>query len=119
MKNTPVSSHGVPAAFENKPSVRHSPGTWHVLKNDGWHSSPIHIENEEGPVAVASPIGGVDEQRSNAKLIAAAPDMLNALQAMDFAIKQAVETYGENSPMTSSMVSAAIMVRAVIAKATP
>lgn len=61
---------------------QHTPGPWKVTANDGWHSSPIVIVNCEESIAQASPIGSVEEQSANAKLIAAAPELLEALQAI-------------------------------------
>lgn len=60
--------------------TKHSEEPWNIISNDGWHSSPILIESKGEVIATISPIGSVPEQMANAKLFAAAPDLLQALK---------------------------------------
>ena len=60
--------------------TKHSPGKWTTLNQDG----DIYIEAESRCAVVARIFAGVGnaEDEANAKLIAAAPDLLEALRAM-------------------------------------
>lgn len=69
----------VDCAMKNTPLT---PAPWFLLKNDGAHWTPIVISNIEGELAQASPIGSVKEQMANAKLIAASPELLQALLSL-------------------------------------
>lgn len=60
--------------------TKHSPGKWTTLNQDG----DIYIEAESRCAVVARIFAGVGnaEDEANAKLIAAAPDLLEALEAI-------------------------------------
>lgn len=59
--------------------VKHTPGLWFV-RPDERKSGQFYIDSESG-IFVAETIGGLfgDEELSNARLIAAAPELLEAL----------------------------------------
>ncbi len=61
----------------------HTPGPW-SLKMTGWRTNPFAIYSPRRPGAVACVPSRtsvpLDEQDANARLIAAAPDLLAALQ---------------------------------------
>jgi hypothetical protein len=86
---------------------KHTPGPWQVN-----HEDPTQVCDADGEVRGCSPIahctvGTMAERKANAKLIAAAPEMLAALLAMQAFIEgepDAVEPFG--------------LIRAAIAKAT-
>ena len=90
----------------------HTPGPWLVQAGDEWADGIVTLEghNENGtPMywTVASYNRRRDEADANARLIASAPDMLQALQAVQAFVHgkaDAVEPFG--------------LVRAAIAKAT-
>ena len=96
-------------------SAAHTPGPWHT-KREGF--STVYVEASLGngwvqEVAACGPTAaGQDQQEANARLIAAAPDLLEALESV-------TRTSGR-MPITSDPYFAAAMRRAaaVIAKAT-
>lgn len=63
--------------------TNHTPGPW-SLKMTGWRTNPFAIYSPRRPGAVACVPSRtsvpLDEQDANAHLIAAAPDMLDALE---------------------------------------
>lgn len=59
-------------------TMKHTPGPWTDGGHDGKQS--IVIETQWGSVAKALPIGCVMQEKANARLIAAAPDLKNALE---------------------------------------
>jgi len=62
----------------------HTPGPWAiggVFDNDGAPEIIIEHMTSRGNLVVAVALGGLQGQEANAKLIAAAPDLLEALQA--------------------------------------
>ncbi len=66
----------------NKMSTKHTQGNWEVSKHGNNDSFGVHAEGCANDLAIV--IGGNEqggEAEANAKLIAAAPDMLEALQA--------------------------------------
>lgn len=68
-------------ATTNKMSTKHTQGEWHVSKHGNNDSFGVYAEGNGNDLAIV--IGGNEEggeTESNAKLIAAAPDMLKALQ---------------------------------------
>ena len=65
-------------------AVQHTPGPW-VAAEEDWHGLPITAADREGMVHICMvPTGFREpfeiEQQANARLIAAAPDMLAALR---------------------------------------
>jgi hypothetical protein len=64
---------------------KHTPGPWQVgpaYDNDGIAEVIIEHKTEHGNLVVAVALGGLVGQAENANLIAAAPDLLEALQAL-------------------------------------
>ena len=107
-------------------STQHTPGPWEVKKGAAMLNSVCTVYGtEDGWVDIAAPIPMADDYRAessaNARLIAAAPDLLEAL-------KSAVDTltdprigqwsYMEGSEIYSDFKDAADAARAAIAKAT-
>lgn len=100
---------------------KHTPGPWSVPhsadEESGCSCGYVFSESQRGFGAVATvPFGGEDENyplaKANAKLIAAAPDLLEALQPfLDFADRE-LDLHGDVIP--ESIIEAA---RAAIAKA--
>lgn len=56
-----------------------TPGPWRVSADGIWARSPWNAEVKIASVTICSPMNGID-WKANAILIAAAPDMLKALQ---------------------------------------
>jgi hypothetical protein len=56
--------------------TKHTPGPWHHGKAMGDH---FYVEHEEGDIASINYQKDVKEREANAKLISAAPDLLEAL----------------------------------------
>ena len=65
--------------------TNHTPGPW-AFRMTGWQTNPAAIYSPRRPGAVACIPARtsvpLDEQSANARLIAAAPDMLAALEAL-------------------------------------
>lgn len=68
-------------------SVTHTPGPWSVVHKRAIER-PIHIREHfavrpaDGPTFAFLPEGRADIQEANARLVAAAPDLLKALKAI-------------------------------------
>lgn len=65
--------------------AKHTPGPWHVVTGDG-HDRRVMAANDPGPVAIAfrpSEATLVSEAQANARLIAAAPDLLALAERID------------------------------------
>lgn len=100
-------------------NAMHTPGPWSVDGVDEIYLDQINITAHDGQVFVAAAIGGqqVGIHEANARLIAAAPDMLAALIAIAEFIPNTSATEG-GAAKFSANVKAADMVRAAIAKVT-
>lgn len=90
-------------------TVSHTPGPWKVAANGG---GVTYIESEDGYVAEATNrCDGVDnikrilERDANARLIAAAPDLLLALET----VRQFLPTHGTLAEERINMVESALM----------
>lgn len=95
-------------------SAAHTPGPWHVAHPRSRRSLP-HIRNFEGIYVMDAPprregVHGTVRQAADARLIAAAPELLEAAQA-------AWNCIAELSP-TQARVETAQMLQAAIDKAT-
>ena len=90
---------------------KHTPGPWAVgpaFDNDGQPEIIIEHQTPAGNLVVAVALGGLQGQEENARLIAAAPDMLAALNFLNQC----------SAPMTGQQEECWKLVRAAIAKAT-
>jgi len=64
--------------------TKHTPGPWEEKPNAEYPQKKIDIVTTEWPhYDIAEVIGGMDGFRVNARLIAAAPDMLEALENIE------------------------------------
>lgn len=65
---------------------RHTPGPWQVSRNNAGaiplHFQPPEVIGRNGQCCVASQMGNGPEAEANARLIAAAPELLAACEAM-------------------------------------
>lgn len=61
---------------------QHTPGPWFVVQGDEWTSDIATETPEQGIWTVASANKRRDEFDANKRLIASAPDLIEALQAM-------------------------------------
>ena len=96
----------------------HTPGPWHVgpeFDNDGYPEIIIERKTPAGNLVVAVALPGLQGQKSNAHLIAAAPDLLNALSVVLRDV-QAVDAEGHLADI--ELEPAMYQARAAIAKAT-
>jgi len=59
---------------------QHTPGPWSPTGHDGKLS--VIVECHWGSVAKVLPIGAIDQERANARLIASAPELLAALEVV-------------------------------------
>lgn len=85
--------------------TKHTPGPWTATGHDG--GMCVVVESKWGSVAKALPVGCEVQEAANARLIAAAPELLEALEE----IAEQLELEG---PSCSDILAAA---RAAIAKA--
>lgn len=62
--------------------AKHTPGPWAHINPDGFTVRHPQVYSDTGPVCNATWLGDgrIDELRANARLISAAPEMLDALQ---------------------------------------
>lgn len=84
--------------------IKHTPGPWAHINPDGFTVRHPQVYSDTGPVCNATWLGDVsiDELRANARLISAAPELLEALQEASLWVDGELKT----------------KVRAAIAKAT-
>lgn len=95
-------------------SAQHTPGPWHIGKRAGAEHGAVYGPNGE---EVALPLGFFmteDEAKSNARLIAAAPELLEVLQQVEAMLSDYPDAKRGNSKV-HFLIRAS---RAAIAKAT-
>jgi len=94
-------------------TTKHTPGPWQVN-----HNNPHQVCDSDGEKRGCSPIavthGTLKESKANARLIAALPDLLAALQAI---VDEAGNAYGHNDG-PGAVNRMAFFARSAIAKAT-
>lgn len=102
---------GLPVA--NREAVRHTPGPWEIDRDGGIPA--VYMSHAKAWITFSPSVSGfgydaTDELEANARLMAAAPDLL----ALALAIREAADLAGitMNGPL-------ATMARAAIAKALP
>lgn len=95
--------------------AEHTPGPW-GCRDTSYHAHDYRLTKPNGePLPVNAPYNDHSEQRANARLIAAAPDLLEALE---YLLEQTIvqdEQY--DCIITEGEAEAAAMARAAIAKA--
>lgn len=71
--------------------MKHTPGPWNRIIADGYTVRHPQIYSDTGPVANATWLGDgrLDELNANARLIAAAPDLLKQRDELLIVLKQA------------------------------
>ena len=96
-------------------NVQHTPGPWHTRKPEESNGyvwiNPI--DGCCGEIATAWPVKTDAEAEANARLIAAAPDLLDALQAL-----YALPEYDGTKVTSTHRISVKEKVRAALSKAT-
>ena len=96
--------------------TNHTPGPW-SLKMTGWRTNPFAIYSPRRPGAVACVPSRtsvpLDEQDANARLIAAAPELLAVLEGMD----EELSLWGADTIETMNLTARLDAIRAAIAKA--
>lgn len=100
-------------------SIKHTGGTWVVgteFNNDGSREIPIGVSTPGGFLTVAVAIGGLVDQDSNARLLAASKELLYALRDLDEAYCRAGLPLDKAERHQDRM--RLIAARAAIAKAT-
>ncbi len=97
--------------------MRHTPGPWIWANNHcglygaGKDNAVLHFASYEGMWLAG------DNEKANARLIAAAPDLLEALQLAGPALRQALSTLDSGDAETIKIQRANAVVCAAIAKA--
>jgi hypothetical protein len=62
--------------------MKHTNGPWFVQPKSDVYTNIIRPESNYGSIIASCPQSSTDETKANARLIAAAPDLLNALEQM-------------------------------------
>lgn len=94
--------------------VKHTPGPWEVSK--GFHKNRIADSDD---AAIGYALGSNDEAEANARLIAAAPEMLEALyEAEEYFDNRADADNDETGFVPNTEMKLLVSIRAAIAKAT-
>lgn len=99
--------------------TKHTPGPWTAVPRSINPNYPeIKVENVDG-LRVAN-VGQLKEQQANARLIAAAPDMLEALKAIDAKALEILASMAnaQQCPLACALLQPLLNARAAIAKAT-
>ena len=88
---------------------KHTPGPWRVV--DSWNDHMVESQNGEEIIWQDGPHDTPTINEANARLIVAAPDLLEALESMlqSFLITQSLDDYPIDAPCNKA--------RAAIAKA--
>ena len=74
-------------------NTKHTPGPWKVEQRFSGNRF-IHSDNSQSPICRVAFVGmgiGVDESKANADLIAAAPELLEALENLLDAVRQNID----------------------------
>lgn len=107
-------------------NTKHTPGPWiYEPESQDYRNAPYMVWTSKGPgygtIAETNPTGllptSPDEQAANARLIAAAPDLLAACQEALTAIDEAYQATGHVKIAKTS--KQRLRIEAAIAKATP
>lgn len=97
-------------------NTTHTPGPW-MVHETGFYTNPFKITARGKHGAVAniphSEITTTARQSANARLIAAAPELLAALEGMD----EELSLWGEDTLETMNLTARSEAIRAAIAKA--
>ena len=91
---------------------KHTPGPWRVV--DSWNDYMVESQNGEEIIWQDGPHQTPAIKEANARLIAAAPDLLEALEHM---LHRAHPAYVGNDYMREKLIAARETARAAIAKA--
>lgn len=83
--------------------MAHTPGPWAHINPDGFTVRHPQVYSDTGPVCNATWLGDgrIDELRANARLIAAAPELLDALMEL-------ADWYREHTGLPPTAANAAI-----------
>ena len=91
---------------------KHTPGPWRVV--DSWNDYMVESQNGEEIIWQDGPHNTPTINEANARLIAAAPDLLEALEHM---LHRAHPAYVDDDFMQEKLITAIEIARAAIAKA--
>ena len=97
---------------EMKRVAAHTPGPWAILPNTPHFVRAMHPADGMQPVATVYHFGGDGELAANARLIAAAPELLEALERISTAYDETLR-----HPIAAPLLQAVYAARAAIAKA--
>jgi hypothetical protein len=99
-------------------SAKHTPGDWLVAYNRNTGRAKLEVLGRNGQICVAAELGDGPEAEANAKLIAAAPKLLKALNAIIKTCNAGVIIrYETEKPQWSALDHIESVARGAIAKA--
>lgn len=90
-----------------KTETKHTPGNWRVV------ISGVGLSVDCGAMTIACVNGAGGETKANARLIAAAPELLEAAKRVEPILERLVDRFSEDSELTESF----LQIAAAIAKA--
>lgn len=98
---------------------KHTPGPWEIVRTEPSSHGVGRFKIISGQWSVAETFCGINEEEANARLIAAAPDLLEACEASLNALVGIIESdyQTRSNPRPADNDPAVVLLRAAIAKA--
>lgn len=87
---------------------KHTKGPWEVYEDDEFDTLTITAAGRDGKVAIATIDIGFDEpfeseQRANARLLAAAPALLEALEGAQHRVRWLMQSFADCQPILDEL----------------
>jgi hypothetical protein len=101
--------------------TKHTPGPWKVIETNYLPHNGDHVADMSNGLMVVPCLSGLGEPLADARLIAAAPDLLEALTRLSFAAMARDNVMGDQCALFAAQAAvrdANNVARAAIAKAT-
>jgi hypothetical protein len=109
---------------ENTTAARYTPGPWEIDGNEIFANGDYFVarvtENQYTPhtdkrkAVTRQNWSLAEEDKANARLITAAPELFDIVSALVSHAESIAETYGDDAPLTGGIVELALRARAVV-----